>query len=337
MPAESKIVDLDNVPEVRDVEEVVIEYYTEAPQAFEEEIAKGKKITITGPDELNYTDILAYTELDNEVPVDKAHRIRFYWHNNETGDLFRQPLEFEHFDLDEDGFIDYIEWVVPHLSNQTYEIIIITAAEHLDSNKIMVSDIYNETIEQDDVWSEKIYHGEYIRVTFEENLTSEKDITIYPRNNQSLNTFVEVYYYNSSEKITEFPIINETRYYKIYLTEMNRSYDTFDLKIVNEQNDSNAYLEFDHIIDPSFVIGNEAHDIDIAILDDDTGMFVMAWCDDSDDSARYQVLYTNGTAYSDVNEFDGYAGDSCRISVSALNNTAFVIAYADWSDYSIIV
>ncbi|GEM_PF-1867635 len=78
-----------------------------------------------------------------------------------------------------------------------------------------------------------------------------------------------------------------------------------------------------------FVSVNEAHDIDMAILNDDTGMFVLAWCDDTDDSARYQVLYTNGSAYGSVNSFDTAAGNTCMISVSALNKTAFVIAYGD--------
>jgi len=89
----------------------------------------------------------------------------------------------------------------------------------------------------------------------------------------------------------------------------------------------------------SFIPGNEAHDVDIAILDDETGMFVMAWCTDNGDDAAYQVLYTNGTAYGSVVTFDAAAGDSCRIAVSALNDTAFVIAYADWvfgsSDWTI--
>src|SRR3989338_2682845 len=79
----------------------------------------------------------------------------------------------------------------------------------------------------------------------------------------------------------------------------------------------------------TFVPGNEAHDIDMAILDDDTGMFVLAWCDDTDDSARYQVLYANGSAYGSASSFDTAAGNTCMISVSALNKTAFVIAYGD--------
>ncbi|MFH1521418.1 MAG: hypothetical protein ABIF18_00505 [archaeon] len=37
-------------------------------------------------------------------------------------DYVRVAVNFSVHDFDEDGFIDYIEWIVPHLSNQTYEI-----------------------------------------------------------------------------------------------------------------------------------------------------------------------------------------------------------------------
>ena len=94
----------------------------------------------------------------------------------------KQEVLFDAYDLDSDGKIDYIEWVVPHLSNQTFEIIIeITKAEHLDSNRNFISDIYEEVKALDGNWSEAIPAGDYVRVTFEKNLTSDKDITVYAR------------------------------------------------------------------------------------------------------------------------------------------------------------
>ena len=127
--------------------------------------------------------------------------------------------------------------------------ILITKAMHLDENKDIISDIYNEVKAKDNIWSEPIYENEYVRVTFEKSLTSSNDITIYARNNQGLNTKIEVYYFNSAEKITEFSIINETKYYKVYLTNMMGSHDTFDLKVVNTDLET-ACLEFDRIVDP---------------------------------------------------------------------------------------
>ena len=68
-----------------------------------------------------------------------------------------------------------------HLSNQTFTIILVVRAEHLDPNRDFISDIYKEVKTLDDVWSEEIPDQHYVRVTFEVNLTKERDITIFPR------------------------------------------------------------------------------------------------------------------------------------------------------------
>ena len=154
--------------------EYTIEYETEAPQAVEEEIADGKRIIISGPDELHYENVLAYTGLTKEI---NSGKIRLYHIVNDT----RVGVEFIEYDTNNNSLIDYIEWTVPHLSNQTYEIIEITKAEHLDENRTFVSDIYEQVKEKDDNWSEVIEDGEYVRVTFEIPLDNTKDITIYAR------------------------------------------------------------------------------------------------------------------------------------------------------------
>ncbi|MCX6742498.1 MAG: right-handed parallel beta-helix repeat-containing protein [Candidatus Pacearchaeota archaeon] len=226
-----------------------IKYETPAPQIQEQIISKYiKRVTITGSDQVHYQNVLAYVNLTE----DSRQRIRLYWIDNESnGSSARIPVDFTLVDSDNDSLIDRVEWIVPYLSEQKYEIIIeIIGAEHLDENYTFISDIYNETKALDGVWSEPIYHDEYVRVTFKRNLTSFNDITVYARNNQSLNTSIDVYYFNSSEKITEFPVITNERYYKVYLTNMSGSYDTFDLKIKNNDNVS-SYLEFDYIVDPT--------------------------------------------------------------------------------------
>ncbi len=58
-------------------------------------------------------------------------------------------------------------------------VIEIIAAEHLDKNREFISDIYEQTKELDDVWTEEIKDGEYVRVTFEENLMAENIITYF--------------------------------------------------------------------------------------------------------------------------------------------------------------
>ncbi len=148
-----------------------IAYETPAPQAFEENTSYGKMVTISAPDELNYTDVLAFSELPKES---KPGTVRLYHIVNGT----REAAAFSEQDLDANGLVDYIEWIVPHLSEQTFEIILISKAEHLDENRTFVEDAYLEVSARDDVWKE-IPDLHYIRVTFRQNLTSDKDITIY--------------------------------------------------------------------------------------------------------------------------------------------------------------
>ena len=249
----------------------IIEYETPAPEVREVETSRGKIVTISASDDLNYTDVIAFTEVANRVSLENAGSIRIYWKNadslvvkmveeveeevvveeidssaiedvieedvfvnennlsgyenisfdlenkkrssifvfgafwkrinwitgnviaeikitededifSELGDEYKmQEMPFDAYDLDGDGNVDYLEWVVPHLSDQTFEIILIIKAEHLDENKTFISDIYDEVKALDGNWSEPIYNNEYVRVTFEKNLTKEKDITVYAR------------------------------------------------------------------------------------------------------------------------------------------------------------
>jgi len=80
------------------------------------------------------------------------------------------------------SLVSYITWVVPHLSNQTYLLIIeIVGAEHLDEDRNFVSDIYEEVRALDGNWSEVIDENHYVRVVFEQELDSSRDITVYAR------------------------------------------------------------------------------------------------------------------------------------------------------------
>jgi hypothetical protein len=282
-----KEIDLTNIIEqAAEKEEIAVEYYTDAPISEEKIISRGKQVIISGPDELNYTDILAYTLLDNRILINNSNKIKIYWlreeakqiieetqeqeleeateeitettgieenqtieiineteqpvnnssaelnnlidienniienktkdkeekqekdktkeqqtspitafaikdkekkNKNEEGQLqeiqtsvVREEVNFTAYDLDEDGMIDYVEWNVPHLSNQTYEIIYISKAEHLDENYIFIEDVYEQVKELDNNYT-LIPNRDYIRVTFEKELDNTKDITIYAR------------------------------------------------------------------------------------------------------------------------------------------------------------
>ena len=91
----------------------------------------------------------------------------------------------------------------------------------------------------DDVWSETIPDGDYVRVTFEVPLDNTRDITLYPRI-ISGNPIIEVYGFNSTEKITEFNPLISDEYNKIYLTNLTGQQDTFDLRVVD------GSIEFDY-------------------------------------------------------------------------------------------
>jgi len=168
--------------------------------------------------------------------------VRVHWIENNTFLPTQNVL-----DLNDNGIYDYVSWIAPILSNQTFNIIVITKAEHLDSNRDFISDIFEEVKTLDGVWSETIPNQDYVRVTFEIPLTSNRDITLYPRV-VSGNPRIEVYEFNQSELIAEFTSLNDNQYNKIFLTNLQGSQDTFDLRVVG------GSVEFDHIIDPSVVV-----------------------------------------------------------------------------------
>ncbi|MBU1850613.1 MAG: hypothetical protein KKH40_07835 [Nanoarchaeota archaeon] len=96
--------------------EYTIEYETEAPELIEEEVNKYKKI-VTIKSDTHYTKILTYT---NITPTPKEN-VALYWIKNGTKELFKNVT---YIDANNDGLIEKLEWITPHLSNQTFEIII---------------------------------------------------------------------------------------------------------------------------------------------------------------------------------------------------------------------
>ena len=217
-----------------------IEYETPAPYSIEEKIKNGKRVQVIGPETIHYENVLIFTELDESLNIRNPSQIKIHW-IEENKYLPIKNIQ----DKNNNGIYDYIEWIAPQLSNQTFEIILITKAEHLDSNRNFISDIYEEVKELDDVWSEAISDGDYVRVTFEKNLTSSNDITIYPRITSGTPR-IEVYEKDKNDLITEFSSINSNQYNKVFLTNLiSESQDVFDLRVVG------GSVEFDHIIDPS--------------------------------------------------------------------------------------
>jgi len=126
-------------------------------------------------------------------------------------------------------------------------VIEIIKAEHLDSDRNFILDIYNDVKALDDVWSKTISSGDYVRITFEEDLTSENDITIYPRIIDG-NPRIEVYEADKTKVIAEFANIISDEYNKVFLTSLGGSQNIFDLLVLD------GSLQFDYIFDPSLEV-----------------------------------------------------------------------------------
>jgi hypothetical protein len=154
----------------------VVEYTTPAPIAFEEDTSFGKQVVISAADELGYTDVLSFTNIPEVFNVGQENKIKIFWKENNS------YVPFDAYDLDDNGKMDYVEWITPHLSNQTFEIILITKAEHLDANRNFVEDVY-DSVKSLDNSTFSVPSGDYLRVTFEQNMTLGKDMTVYAKVN----------------------------------------------------------------------------------------------------------------------------------------------------------
>ncbi|MFH1521917.1 MAG: hypothetical protein ABIF18_03080 [archaeon] len=240
---ENKIVDLENVVKKMKDKEIAVEYWTPGPVAVEANLTEHRKtITVSGDDKYNYTDILAYSLVSGFAKMGNAEAIKLYHWDENSGQEGKDEINFSAYDLDSDGYVDYIEWVVPHLSEQVYEIVIeITKADHLDENRNFISDIYDYVEAKDGNWSEAINNAEYVRVTFEQELDNTRDITIYARGSGS----IEVYEKDGDGVIAEFTEIVDEGWYKVYLTNLVGQQDVFDLKVLGG-------VEFDYIVDPDW-------------------------------------------------------------------------------------
>ena len=245
------------------VEEVEVEYYLPGPTAIEINLSESRKQIIVSSD-IHYENILTYTEIQDV----SLETIKLYW----ITDGERVDQEFVSYDVNDNGLIDYIEWITPSLSNQTYELLIIniTEAIHLDENRTFIEDVFDFVNVKDDNYT-LIPAGDYLRVTFEQFLDNTKDITIYARksfdNTSNESAEIEVYRVNDNVSIATFTGILDESWHKVYLTNLNGSDDTFDLRVFD------ADVEFDYVVDPTEGISqiNQSNSFVIYDVDDVAG------------------------------------------------------------------
>ncbi len=325
------------IDEIVDQEEIIVEYETPAPYALEIDLERGKEVKIIGYSEAHYENVLSFTEISESLNLIGSKFVKIYW---KESDIYIEPEGVE--DRDSNGIYDYVEWVVPSLSNQSFEIIVITAAEHLNENRIFISDIYEQVKELDNVWSETIPDTHYVRVTFEKNLTNENDITIYPRIVNGAPR-IEVYEKDLNEIVAEFNVINDSQYNKVFLINLIGEQDVFDLLILNGD------LEFDHIIDPTKTAGPNISVFNTYLRptscqgeDGDVGDNFTDACDGTYPSSSCGVGADFVSCDDSVNESmtatavagTSYAGVKLNISNSSITNcasiTQVVVCYEWW-------
>ena len=255
-------------------EYVQIDYETSAPQITEQNTDTGKLVTISAPEVVatsdvatahTYTDVLAFTTIPEIYKVGQESKIKIKWQNPDC-EAVEDPrqaeacrdngyaeMEFHAFDLNENGKLDYVEWTVPHLSEQIFEIIFISKAFKLDENREIIEDIYDNVRYKDNIWT-TVENNQYVRVTFEQILDNTKDITIYAKPagvRDPLTVKVYPVYTDENGNQTEgplvatFPVISQENTYKVLLTNLQTPTDVFDLKIMG------GSLDIDYIVDPS--------------------------------------------------------------------------------------
>ena len=231
---------------------ISVEYETPAPTIAEADTETGKVVTVSAPEsEVPVTNVLAYTNIPEIYKVGQENKIKIKWTNN--GD---QNVEFHAYDLDGNGKLDYVEWTVPHLSTQTFEIIFISKAFWLNENQEILEDIYEQVQAIDNSWV-SIPDGNYIRATFEKALTNKNDNTIYARPTVAgTSAKIEVYpvYEDvvSDRLVATFDTIDHEGMYKVLLTDLSEPTDVFYLKVTHSTDSGQVGgVDFDYIVDPT--------------------------------------------------------------------------------------
>ena len=133
----------------------------------------------------------------------------------------------------------------------------VTKAEHLDENKTFISNIYEEVAVRDFVWSEAIYHGEYVKAEFSSLMSNGNVINLYMRNNQSTDTVLEVYH--GEDLVGQTGTITQGRY-DVRLSGMNGRSKVFYFRVNNLENDTQSFLEFDYIHDSEWILSDTHSD-----------------------------------------------------------------------------
>ncbi|MBW2964777.1 right-handed parallel beta-helix repeat-containing protein, partial [Candidatus Woesearchaeota archaeon] len=196
-----------------------ISYSTPGPAKNEtEEGALLKRIVISS--ELGYQEIKAQTSV-RPVP---EWLVKLNWKHNDSA--YEAVSNFTRLDDDADGLVDAIEWTVPHLSEQTYEVNLsyeITQLELVSAERIgdnSTEDVATLVAENDSSFIE--LNKEHLNVTFSQPLAVNDTVSVYAWSNKDAPLYVlDSVDGNVLSTITITK--GEWRWYNLTLTGLNRS------------------------------------------------------------------------------------------------------------------
>ncbi len=313
---------------------IAVEYVAPAPVIEKTNTDTGQQVTISAKDETTpLTDVLAFTTIPEIYKVGDENKIKIKWKNSNG-----QEVPFTAKDLDGNGMIDYLEWTVPHLSEQVFDIIFISKAFQLDADKNITADIYDTVATQDGVYA-TVPQDNYVRVTFDQILSTGNDITVFARPTDSgMEGSIDVYpvYTDADGNQTEgnklVPVndgmnpdfsnitsdppspsgFGEAKKYRILLQNLQKPTDLFDLKVVN------ASVDFDYIVDPS--------------------PFISTWdttltSTGSSTASQIKLPLYNGGTYNFVVDW----GDTSTSTITAWNQAAVTHTYATSGTYTLSI
>ena len=172
---------------------IEVTYITDGPEVEEENVsATVKRVTISS--DVHYTNILSYSDIMDSP----KQSIKLYLIVNKT----RQLVEnVSYVDKNNNSLIDRIYWIIPHLSNQTYEIeiTVLNPVEYLHDNETWY--VYFNTTGTGNltIWSNNSYWEELqtdLNTTDDEmkfleltcnNISLKDSLIIIDENNNSYN------------------------------------------------------------------------------------------------------------------------------------------------------
>jgi uncharacterized protein YjdB len=235
---------------------VAVTYTTPAPQVTSETTDTGLKVIVSATNEdpsAPLTDVLASTKIPHIFKVGQEDQIKIKWKNNGN-----QNVTFHAYDTDGDGYLDYVEWTVPHLSPEEFDFIFISKAFLLNPDFSINSDIYPQVATQDGNYV-TITDGQQLRFSFYSLVDSTKTIDIYakPTDPNSPAT-IQIYpvYTDSDGNQTEGPMVatvnvdHEDYYHPSMANLGSNPTDVFDFKIAGS-------ADFDYVQDACFLAGTK--------------------------------------------------------------------------------